>query len=88
MVRVKYPPKVLREIHLILIQGETFKAQKRLVSSTFWQNKKPPIDKNLLSIDGILFGGGEESRTPVRKPIHANFYECSLSFKIPSLNRR
>lgn len=36
-------------------------------------------------------GGGEESRTPVRKSIHAAFYECSLSIKFPSAipaNRR
>lgn len=28
-------------------------------------------------------GGGEGSRTPVRKPIPTNFSECSLSFGIP-----
>ncbi len=35
-----------------------------------------------------FIGGGEESRTPVRKPIPANFYGCSLSFKIPLFYRR
>ena len=35
-----------------------------------------------------LFGGGDESRTRVRKPIRTTFYECSLSFKIPLLLRR
>ena len=29
------------------------------------------------------FGGGEESRTPVRKPIHTPFYERSLLLKFP-----
>ena len=28
-------------------------------------------------------GGGEESRTPVRKPIHTPFYERSLLLKFP-----
>ena len=35
-----------------------------------------------------LFGGGDERRTRVRKPIRTTFYECSLSFKIPLLLSR
>ena len=30
------------------------------------------------------YGGGEGSRTPVRKSIHTAFYECSLSLGFPS----
>ena len=30
-----------------------------------------------------LCGGGEGSRTPVRKPIHTNFSGCRTLFKIP-----
>lgn len=38
---------------------------------------------------GLYFnGGGEESRTPVRKPVRTAFYECSCSFNIPSASRR
>lgn len=33
-------------------------------------------------------GGGDESRTRVRKSIHATFYERSLSIKIPNKSRR
>ena len=33
-------------------------------------------------------GGGDESRTRVRKPIPATFYERSLSFQIPDKSRR
>ena len=29
----------------------------------------------------LIFGGDEESRTPVHKPFHINFSECSLLFK-------
>ncbi len=35
------------------------------------KEKGPPYGKP------FSFGGGEGSRTPVRKPIHANFYGCS-----------
>lgn len=34
------------------------------------------------------YGGGDESRTRVRKPIPATFYERSLSFQIPDKSRR
>ena len=34
----------------------------------------------------LLVGGGEGSRTPVRKSIRTTFYECSLSIKIPLKN--
>ncbi len=30
-----------------------------------------------------FLGGGDESRTRVRKSIRTTFYECSLPFKIP-----
>ena len=36
----------------------------------------------------ILTGGPEGSRTPVRKSIHTAFFERSLSFGIPLLQRR
>lgn len=36
----------------------------------------------------VLIGGGDESRTRVRKSIHATFYERSLSIKIPNKSRR
>ena len=31
-------------------------------------------------------GGGDESRTRVRKPIHKNFYECIPLFAFPRCN--
>ena len=34
------------------------------------------------------FGGGEGSRTPVRKPLNITFYECISSFVIPLARRR
>ncbi len=37
------------------------------------------------SLDVKLCGGGEGSRTPVRKPIHTNFSGCRMLFKIPGL---
>lgn len=36
----------------------------------------------------LLLGGGEGSRTPVRKPLTMAFSECSLSFRIPLTGRR
>ena len=35
----------------------------------------------------FLFGGDEENRTPVRKPIHTTFFVDSLLFKIPADGR-
>ena len=35
------------------------------------------------SLDVKLCGGGEGSRTPVRKPIHTNFSGCRTLFKFP-----
>ena len=35
------------------------------------------------SLDVKLCGGGEGSRTPVRKPVHTNFSGCRMLFKIP-----
>jgi len=37
--------------------------------------------------DFSKIGGGEENRTPVRKPIPITFSECSLPFKIPAWHR-
>ena len=34
-----------------------------------------------------LFGGDEENRTPVRKPIHTTFFVDSLLFRIPVWER-
>ncbi len=48
--------------------------------------RSPPIKKE--PFGSFLFGGGEESRTPVRKPVRTAFYECSCSFNIPSVCRR
>lgn len=31
------------------------------------------------------FGGAEESRTPVRRPVHKTFYERSRCFSVPSI---
>ena len=51
-----------------------------------------PLHKKRLALMGkSFFGGGEGSRTPVRKSIHTAFYECSLSLGFPSripTNRR
>ena len=35
----------------------------------------------------LLFGGDEENRTPVRKPIHTTFFVDSLLFQIPVRGR-
>ena len=42
---------------------------------------KPPAKKQVFVQYPI--GGGDESRTRVRKSIRTTFYECSLPFKIP-----
>ena len=52
-----------------------------------------PIHKRKLVLvkeefDASSSGGGGGSRTRVRKPLHPAFYECSLSFKVPSPERR
>ena len=48
-----------------------------------------PIHKRKLILvkeefDASSFGGGEGSRTPVRKPVYKTFYERSRYFNIPS----
>ena len=43
--------------------------------------KFQPPSKN---VKGGVSGGGEENRTPVRKPLTEAFYECSRCFNIPS----
>ena len=35
----------------------------------------------------LSIGGGEGSRTPVRKPLTDAFYECILCFRIPPTQR-
>ena len=50
-----------------------------------YQYKKSAV---ILSELRWTYGGGEESRTPVRKPVRTAFYECSCSFNIPSVCRR
>ncbi len=48
--------------------------------------KTPPLQQITAALEGscnIAIGGGEGNRTPVRKPVPATFYECSLPFKIP-----
>jgi len=44
------------------------------------QSKNHPPTQFFVSIDGRLFGGGEGSRTPVRRPTSKSFYECILKF--------
>ena len=45
------------------------------------QNKNASI----VSILTFLYGGAEESRTPVRRPVHKTFYERSRCFNVPSI---
>ena len=40
-----------------------------------------------LKMRPLLFGGDEENRTPVRKPIHTTFFVDSLLFRIPVWER-
>ena len=52
------------------------------------KNKKRIVTSSWLSVFIYHFfrgfgGGGEGSRTPVRKPIHTNFSGCRMLFKIP-----
>ncbi len=42
---------------------------------------KPPQKKKVFI--QYCSGGGEGSRTPVRKPVHTNFSGCRMLFKIP-----
>ncbi len=62
-------------------QGSGCKIRKKFALPRVRQIKKRPKAS-------FLFGGGEESRTPVRKPVRTAFYECSCSFNIPSVCRR
>ena len=47
------------------------------------------IKTQIVSLSAFLFGGGEGSRTPVRKQIHGNFSERrrSITFPHPSVGR-
>lgn len=49
----------------------------------FKASVKKKKHQGIVSIPWCLFGGGEGSRTPVRKPLAKAFYECSLLFKFP-----
>ena len=51
----------------------------RFGSPAFHINKKPMQQYGL-----FIYGGGEGSRTPVRKPVYKTFYERSRYFDIPS----
>ena len=51
--------------------------------------RKPLSAKRKSTLPGAFsFGGGGESRTPVRKRFGAGVSECSLSFRIPLTQRR
>lgn len=41
------------------------------------------MSTQIVSILSVLYGGGEGSRTPVRKFFHIAFYECSLFIRFP-----
>ena len=58
----------------------------RRITAHFGQTKENVTI--FVSIVTFRFGGGDESRTRVRKSIHATFYERSLSTKIPNKSRR
>ena len=53
-------------------------SEKRKVKS-----EKRRVQKEKAAYATFLFGGDEENRTPVRKPIHTTFSVGSLSFRIP-----
>ena len=44
--------------------------------------KKTAHLRDNTQVRGQISGGDEENRTPVRKPIHANFYESSRLFRL------
>ena len=44
--------------------------------------KKTAHMRDNTQVRGQISGGDEENRTPVRKPIHANFYESSRLFRL------
>ena len=50
--------------------------------------RKRAENRHFCRISYTFGGGGDESRTRVRKPIPATFYERSLSFQIPDKSRR
>ena len=50
--------------------------------------RKRAENRHFCRISYTFGGGGDESRTRVRKPIPATFYERSLSFQIPNKSRR
>ena len=50
------------------------------VDTVIFNQKKP---KGLQRNPFGFFGGSEENRTPVRKPIHTTFFVDSLLFRFP-----
>ena len=62
------------------------KPNRSQTSSTMKTYPKQCFTKNKV-FGYALFGGDEESRTPVRKPLTKAFYECIQCFKIPSAQR-
>ena len=60
------------------------KCPKSLEIRAFGQKERTAILIRIVSKLRFLFGGGGESRTPVRKPIHPAFSERSRLFEIPS----
>ena len=69
-----------------------YKMKKRLKQAVLTHNKQISHLASKASPGGLfcnfsryvkLCGGGEGSRTPVRKPIHTNFSGCRTLFKFP-----
>ena len=60
---------------------------KPLKSRTSGENKNHLLTEILLSIGGSCFGGGEGSRTPVRKFQNQTFSGCSSGFKISRIHK-
>lgn len=79
-------------VQLLVNQVIVYENQITVLVNLTDKTKTPPLEQVTAALRksscNISYGGGDESRTRVRKPIPATFYERSLSFQIPNKSRR
>ena len=69
---------------IYLVAAGADKSQKPLEIRAFGQKESTATLIPIVSKLRCFFGGGEENRTPVRKPLDTAFYERIRSFAFPS----